>query len=266
MASDVAQSVDSGNTGVLVFVDDEVPFWSLLEIIAEGGFEIELFDLGRATDCPEEFVDFDGFAVFARQFEDFVGAFTVGEFLDLFEAWVVLVDDDAVLFVRGCDCVLDHGVEGAEEFVVADVQVRFDANGVHHSGQFDSDVACANDGELLGQFLDLEEAVGGDAVFGAGDVAGQGRMTTDGDRDVRSCTDDLAAAICHINLDFILGQELRGALDEIDTVVAPVALVDSVQSLDLGVAVLLEGRKVEGDVLRDVVTVVDAVFEGFVDV
>lgn len=78
------------------------------------------------------------------------------------------MDDYALALVFGDDLLLDHGVEGAEESVVSDEEMGFATEVVEHAGHFDGDVACAYESDSFGEFLEIEEAVRGDAEFGAG--------------------------------------------------------------------------------------------------
>jgi len=78
------------------------------------------------------------------------------------------VDDYALALVFGNDFLLDHGVESAEKSVMADEEVGFATEVVEHAGHFNGDVACAYESDSFGEFLKIEEAVGGDAEFGAG--------------------------------------------------------------------------------------------------
>ena len=53
VAADVAEGVDVGDVGVLVFVGYYVAFFALFNA---GGLESEIFDFGGAADGPEEAV------------------------------------------------------------------------------------------------------------------------------------------------------------------------------------------------------------------
>ena len=67
------------------------------------------------------------------------------------------MDPLALVLVR--DCFLDHGVEVAEECAVSDEEVGFGSEMVEHAGHFDGDVAGAHEGDALGEFFEVEEAV-----------------------------------------------------------------------------------------------------------
>lgn len=78
------------------------------------------------------------------------------------------MDDYALALVFGDDLLLDHGVESAEESVVSDEEMGFATEVVEHAGHFDGDVACAYESDSFWEFLEIEEAVRGDAEIGAG--------------------------------------------------------------------------------------------------
>lgn len=68
--------------------------------------------------------------------------------------------------------LLDHGVKGTQKSVAADHEVGFGGEGLEDSGEFDSDIASADEDDFCGLVLELEESVGSNAMFGAGDVFG----------------------------------------------------------------------------------------------
>ncbi len=79
----------------------------------------------------------------------------------------VLVDDYALALVFGDDFLLDHRVESAEESVMSDEEMGFTTEVVEHAGHFNGDIACAYESDSFRKFLEIEEAVGGNAEFGA---------------------------------------------------------------------------------------------------
>ena len=114
------------------------------------------------------------------------------------------MDYDALTFVFGGDGFLDHGVEGAEEVVVADEEVGFASEVVEHSCHFDGNVAGAYEGDFLGTLFEFEEPVGSYAEFAAGDVFRDVGMAASGEEDVL-CTDGLFGAVVENYFCFILG-------------------------------------------------------------
>lgn len=77
------------------------------------------------------------------------------------------MDDYALALVFGDDFLLDHGVESAEESVMSDEEMGFTTEVVEHAGHFNGDIACAYESDSFRKFLKIEEAVGGNAEFGA---------------------------------------------------------------------------------------------------
>lgn len=161
-----------------------------------------------------------------------------------------LVDLDADALVLGEDLVLDHGVEGAEEVALADEEVGLGAEGVEHAGHLDGDVAGADESRDLGLLLELEEAVAGDAEVGAGDALGDVRAAADGDERLLGL-DGLDVAVVEADVHGVGVLEGGAPVDVLDVVVVEVALVDAVEALDVGVALVLEGGPVEGCGLAD---------------
>ena len=82
----------------------------------------------------------------------------------------------------------------------------------------------------------------------AGDVLGHLRVAADGDQDLLGIDGGLGAVVEH-DFDGLGRGEVRAAVDVLDLVVVEVPLVDAVQPLDVGVALLLEGAPIEGRAL-----------------
>lgn len=246
LAADVAEGEDVVDRGVLEVVDDDV---ALAVDLDAGALEAEGVGLGHAADGPDEVVDVGQLAlagavgVVDRQLAG--GGILVDARLGR-----VLMQVHAKALVLGGHAVLDHGVEVAQEGAVADEEVGLDAEGVEHAGELDGDVAGADEGDLLGQGGDVEEAVAVDAVLGAGDAREAGGAAADGDDDAVRAHGGLGAVVLG-DLDLVPGQQLRAAVDVLDLVVGQVALVDAVEALHVGVALRLERGPVEGRRLLD---------------
>lgn len=133
---------------------------------------------------------------------------------------------------------------------MADEEMGLDAQSVEHAGKLDGDVPSTHNGDLLGQGLNVEEAIAVDAVLGTGDRGWGVRLATDGDEDLLGVDDDLGAVVL-CDLDLVLGEEPAPAREVLDLVIAQVALVDAVEALDVGVALVLEVVPVEGGGLLD---------------
>ena len=136
-AADVAEGVYAVDVCVLVVVGDDL---ATLGLFDAGFVEAEIFDFRVAADGPEKDVEVEG-AVFGGG----VGVVQFQALFCLFDFGLggVAVDDDTLALIFADDFVLDHGVEGAEEFVVTDEQVSFGAKVVEHACHFHGDVACS---------------------------------------------------------------------------------------------------------------------------
>lgn len=246
LASDVAEGVDVLDAGVLVVVDGDV---TLLVRLEAGGVDAEVLGRGRAANGPDEVVEaaLGGLLAVGVLVGDCELA--LGVLLDLCGLGALVQVDAEALVLLG-DGLLDHGVEVAQEGVVTDEEVGFGAEGVEHAGELDGDVAGADEGDLLGLDVDVEEAVRVGAELGAGDFRGDGGVAADGDEDLLGLDGGLGAVV-EGDLGLVLAGQAGPAVEVLDLVVVEVALVDAVEALDVGVALVLEGRPVEGGRLGD---------------
>lgn len=67
---------------------------------------------------------------------------------------------------------LDHGIEGTQEGIAADHEMCFGREGLEDTGKFNGDVAGADEDDFRRLTLELEEPIGSNSIFGAGDVVG----------------------------------------------------------------------------------------------
>lgn len=255
-AADVAEGEDGVDVGGLVVVRDDLAAGVLLDA---GDGEAEVFDFGGAADGPEEAVEVDGGRAGGVLVVHADPAVFAG---DLFDAGLggLAVEVDADALVLGGDFCLDHGVEGAEETVVADEQVGFAAEGVEHARHFDGDVAGADQGDFLRLPFQLEEAVGRDAEIATGNLLGDGGVAAGCEEDAFGA-DGRFAAVVEDHFGFGLGEEMGAAVDVLDFVILEVFFVDAVEAFDVGVPLVLEGLPVKGGGLVDG----ESVCAGFVD-
>ena len=264
LACHVAEGIDAWDGRVLVFVDDDVASVLELEVRLQV-LEAHPPGLRASADGPKELVALELRAVVGDDFELFVGRVGDGgsglELDDFFDAWMLFVDDDPGFFVVFCHRLLDHGVESTEEGSAADEHVGFDAEGIHDASELNRDVACADEDYFLGQGLDGEEVVRGDAVFGTLDVGWLEGVAASGDADVWCRDHDLAAAIFERNFHVVLVNERGCAVDEFDALLLPIGLVYTVEDFYPGCALVDELAEVERDVLGDVVAVMLAVLQ-----
>ena len=90
-------------------------------------------------------------------------------------------------------------VEPAQRQRLAVDQMRLGAQPGENAGEFDRDIAAADDGDALGHFVQIERVVGDDAELGAGNVGPVG-MAAGGDDDALG-GDALAADIERMGVD-----------------------------------------------------------------
>lgn len=258
----VAQGVDVFDRGVLVVIGYNLASLVLLDA---GFVEAEVFDFGGAADGPEEAVEIDGGAVGggfvfvvelhpARSGVDFLNFGLRG----------VAVDVDTLALVFGNDRFLDHWVEGSKEGFVADEEMGFASQVVEHPRHFDGDVACADEGDALGEGFEVEEAIGRDAQLGAGNVFGDIGMAAGSEKDLFGA-DDLFCSIIQDDFCRVLVEKVGTAVEVLDFVVVEISFVDAVQTLDVVVSFVLEGLEVEWTGLFDLKAVGGGFVEGFGD-
>mmetsp|Transcript_225 Transcript_225/g.776 ORF Transcript_225/g.776 Transcript_225/m.776 type:complete len:323 (+) Transcript_225:512-1480(+) len=187
--------------------------------------------------------------------------------LELEGAVVVLLHGLDVVVELDLHASLDHLllkglrqrlVEGAEKARATVDDGSLGAEGVEDASDLHANVASAQDGGALGQVLELEESVAGDAVLGAGNVGNEG-AATGGDEGVLALEDGV------VDPDRVGADELGGAAEEGHLRVPEVALVDAVEALHVGVALLLDRRPGEAHVAHSE-AVVGSVVEALAEV
>lgn len=179
LAGDVADRKDVLDLGGLVLVDVDVAV--LLELEADR-LGADVVGERVTADGPQEDVGLDLLALLGvdRLGERLVEVRVLDVGRHLLDVRVG-VDVDARLDDVLLEHVLQHRVERLEDLLVADDEVRLDAERVQDAGELDGDVARTDDDGALGELLEVEEAVRVEAVLVAGDVLGQGRRAADGD-------------------------------------------------------------------------------------
>jgi hypothetical protein len=259
LASNITESIDTGDGGVLVLVHNDVTTGVQLYT---GNIQLQVLDLRSTTNGPENLVNFQLGAVVINQLDQLVLALAITDELDLLEALVLTVELDTSSLVPLGHGLLDHGVELAQEVLTTDEHVGLDVGSVHDTSQLDSNVASANNGNLRGQLLNLEEAITGDTVLGTGH-GGDVRTTTGRNQDVR-CGVACRGAIGEADLNDLGLDETSAAVNEINAFPVPVALVDAIEVVDHGIAGFLEVLVVNLGALGDIVAVVLGGFQGLV--
>ena len=170
----IAHRVDTFNVGILIFIDDDIPFFVSFNA---SGFQVDVV-IGRlATNRPNQAIHRFTAAIFQLQrqatisifhycFRDGVGvqlrAFSVHHFDQRFR---------------------DHRVKAAQRRMFTHKQMRFRAEAVNHARQFHGDVTRANNRHALWQSRKGEEAIRINTVFHARNIR-VARTTAGGDQNM----------------------------------------------------------------------------------
>lgn len=260
MTGDIANGVYTFDRGVLVFIDNNVATRVQLN---SGDIDVQILNFRGTANGPQEFVDLQLRTIMADQLDQTILALAITDELDLLEARVVTVEVDTSSIVAVGHGLLDHGVEFAQEVLATNEHVSLNIRSVHNTSQLDSDITSSNNGNLRRKVFQLEEAITGDTVLGTGNLRNVG-ATTGSNQDVRR-SKARNTAIFIGDFDDLGLDETSTAVDKINAFATPVALIDTIQSLDDGVAGVLEVGVIKLDFLGDVVAVVLADLEHFVD-
>lgn len=140
--------------------------------------------------------------------------------------------------------LLDHGVEMAQEGFVTYEKVSLRAKGVKHARKLNGDIACTNNGNFFGLLVNVEEAIAVDAKLGTGNLRRRAWAATDSNENLLGMDHNLGAVI-EGDLDLVPGQQPTPTMQVFDLVVAKIALVNPIQTLDVGVSLGLERGPVE---------------------
>ena len=109
------------------------------------------------------------------------------------------VDGDALGFHRFGEAFAHVLVEAAQREVLADHEVDLGAQSGEDAGEFDGDIAAAEDDDAFGEVRQVEGIIGDDGVFGTGEC-GADRAAAGGDDDAFG-GDGLAADIERVGVD-----------------------------------------------------------------
>ena len=236
LAGDVSDGSDTGNIRGLVLVDDNVALGGSLDTKS---LQTEALGVGLTTDCPQDNVGLDLFPLIGVDGQ--ISWLT----LDLGDLCLSVEFDAGVLHPRS-ENLLDGRVESSEDGVTTDEEMGLGSEGVEDTCEFDSDVASADDDNSFRLVFEVEEAIRGDTEASSGNflVRGDGGMTTGGDANVIGL-DGVRFLTRLRDLDLGGGNDGSVAVEKIDTLPVPVGLVDTTESLDVSVALKLEGGPVE---------------------
>ena len=192
-----------------------------------------------ATDCPQENVGLNLFPLVGVDGQ--ISWLT----LDLGDLCLSAEFDAGVFHPRSED-LLDGRVESSEDGVTTDEEMGLGSEGVEDTSEFDGDVTSADDDDSFRLVFEVEEAIRGDTKASPGNflVRGNGRMTTGGDANMISLGGvGFLARLRDLNLGG--RNDSSVTVEKIDTLPVPVGLVDTTESLDVSVALKLEGGPVE---------------------
>ena len=203
------------------------------------GLQTEVIGIGLTTDCPQEHVSLDLFALIG------VDGQIARPTLDPCDLRLPVKFDAGVLHPRS-EGFLNGGVESSEDCVTTDEEMSLGSKAVEDTGQFDCDITGTDDDDSFWLFFECKETIGGDTEVSSGDflVRGDNRMTTNGYANVVGL--DGVGFLTRLR-DLDLGGRKDGsvAVEEVDTLPIPVGLIDTAELLDVSVALRLEGGPVE---------------------
>jgi len=195
--------------------------------------------MGLTADCPQEDIGLDLVALIGVDGQ--ISRFT----LDLGDLGPSVEIDTSVLHPRGED-FLNGGIESSEDGVATDEEMSLGSEGVEDTSQFDGDVTGTDDDDSFRLVFEFEETIGGDTETSSGNflVRGGSRVTTDGDANLVGL-DGVRLLTRLRDPDLGGGKDGGVTVEEVDTLPAPVCLVDTTESLDVSVALKLEGGPIE---------------------
>jgi len=220
----------------LVLVDDDVALGGGLDANI---LQTEGLGVGLTTDCPQDDVGVDLVTLVG------VDGQITGFALDLCDVGLSVEFYAGVLHPRSED-ILNGGVESSEDGVTADEEMGLGSKSVEDTSEFDGNVTSADDDDSFRLVFEVKETIRGDTETSSGDVLvrGDDRMTADGNTNFVGF--DGVWFLTRLR-DADLGgrKDGSGAVEEVDTLPVPVCLVDTTESLDVSVALKLEGGPVE---------------------
>ncbi|MPM62440.1 hypothetical protein SDC9_109312 [bioreactor metagenome] len=125
----------------------------------------------------------------------------------------------------------DDVIVFAQWRVIADIEMRIHAQIVQHAGQFDGDVARADDSDFLRQFSPFEERIGNVAEFCARNPRTD-RFCAGRDQDM------LGADQLPVHFNSMVVDEFGEAFDHIDIAAFEAGLIGVAGALNIGIPVL----------------------------
>jgi hypothetical protein len=258
LPGDITNGVDAVDARVLVLINDDM---ALFVELHTGHVEIEILHFGDTANSPEKLVNFQLGSVIVDEFEELVLALSVTDELDLLDTGVLLVDVDTDSLVPLSHGLLDHGVEFPQEGLAADEHVCLDTDGAHDTSQFDGNVSSTDNGHLGREVLHFEESVTCNTVLSALNIR-QAGSTSRRNQNMGSCVAG-GCAVVESDLDGLGLHEFGPAMNKIDAFLAPVSLIDPIQTLHRGITKFLEVVVVDTDVVREIIAVMTTGLDSF---
>ncbi len=170
----IADGINSRNTGVLVFIHDDVAFFVGFHA---SNRQVEVVGGRFTTDRPNQAIYCFATTIFQLQSQAAVSVFN-NRFRDC-----VRMQGRAFGVHHLNQRVDDHRIEAAQRRVFTHKQMRLGAQAVNHARQLNGDVTCADDRNAFRQRGQLKEAIGVDPVFHTRN-ARMARATTGGDQNM----------------------------------------------------------------------------------
>lgn len=220
----------------MVIVDDDVTLGSGFDTNI---IQTEFLSIGLTTNCPQENVGVDLVALVGVDGQ--ISRFT----LDLGDLCLSVEFDASVLHPRSED-FLDSRVKSPEDGVTTDEEMSLCSECVEDTGEFYGDIAGTDDDDSFRLVFEVEETIRSDTEASSGNflVRGDGGVTADGDANVVSL-DGVGFLARLRDLDLGRGKDGSMTVEEVDTLFTPVGLIDTTKSLDVSVALGLEGGPVK---------------------
>lgn len=236
LSSNIPDGSYTWNVGVLVLVDDDVTLGSGLNTES---VQTEVLGICLTADRPQENVGLDRVALIGVDGQ--VSWFT----FDLCDLCLSVEFDTCVLHPRS-ENFLDGRVKSPEDGVTTDEEVGLRSEGVEDTGEFDGDITGTDDDDSFRLVLEVEETIRGNTKVGSRNLffRGDGRVPSNSDANMVGL-DGVGFLTRLGDPDLSGGEDGSMTVEEVDALPVPVGLVDTTQSLDVSIALGLEGCPVE---------------------
>ena len=224
---DIADRIDAGAGRLVVLIDFDRP--DIVQLDARR-LQAQAIGVGHAASGEHDQIDLDRVMARHGDLER-----SVVQLFDPLEGRVEAEIDP--LHHRNLEQpVADRQVVAAQDFFAAIDQRDVRAELVEDAGKFIGDIARARDQHALGDRVEMERLVGGDAMLMAG-ATRDGGMRADRDQDA------LGGLLRAVGQPHAVGTGDDGALvDDLDAVAFQRLLIGAVQAIDFGQDIVAQGR------------------------